>query len=117
MVWVWHKPGDLDCSLCEAKPSLKKLKGCPPYERAEVPHMYPPGRISDYPGKRVEVDRCPVTFVSPDLSLVARYARVGIPFDKLDSMPPPMIDAVEFYETQMTLRDNLKVKEAYKSNA
>lgn len=114
MAWVWHKPHDLNCEICSIKPEVKKLKGCPPYEKAEQPHIYPPGRITDYPGKRYELERCPVLYVTEDLMIAERYRRAGpLPIEWIERLPNPLIEAVDMFEVEMGHRDRLKIKEAY----
>jgi hypothetical protein len=82
-----------------------------------MPHIYPPGRVTEYPGKRVELERCPVLFVTPDLSVVARYAKQAMPYDALEATPPPFLEALELFNREMDLRENLRIKEAYRGNS
>ncbi len=64
MVYVWHKPHDLNCSICEKKPQLKAQKGCT--GESQLLHVYPPSDV-DYPGNRIAIRTCPVNMLEPDV--------------------------------------------------
>ncbi len=83
----------MNCSLCEQKPMLKKIKGC--NGPSEEKFIFPASDVA-YPNKRVEIGTCPAKFVTPDIfQLFEEYnlAEGRMSISEGNSLSPPYRDA------------------------